>query len=383
MATSLPKGELAVYGRSKTRNRITGNGVDAVCSPDVSLPGAPETASRCDATVEMKYRALGENILQPLRSGPSAPQQRSGALEGRAGGISHMVALGLLNLVLTAPSVEEITAWQHSAQNTLFMLSTGYTRISGPLGKDNNLECSCECLLDASVALAMLPRQVNVVEHTHGQIDEALSNACDISSTEYYHICQRPRGRETIEGFEARCGHSSSDQTHGRWHMAISARENSESDAQYHRQCLPSSDTWTLDFVLQVPYPHGSTKQRKATCSRNSNFLADHVLYMFNFISHYMGLWYEPYYTDKSNPTAHWMTAVMAIETYYIVRAAFFDECADGNLIVPWCESPLTNEPNPCDTWVIALAASLVSLMGHPSEGWSYEHGGVLKYTPQ
>ena len=98
---------------------------------------------------------------------------------------------------------------------------------------------------------------------------------------------------------------------------------------------------------------------------------------MFNFISHYMGLWYEPYYTDESNPTAHvWMIAVMAILTY---RVFVFDECAYGNLIVPWCESTLSNEPNPYATWIIAVIAILVSLSYRVVRLLS--NGGVLKFT--
>ena len=147
--------------------------------------------------------------------------------------------------------------------------------------------------------------------------------------------------------------------------MTVSTRGTPKSDAQYHHQHMSSSDIWILAFVLPLLfYLHGSVKQKKTTCSRKLNFLADHF-------SRYTGLWYEPYYTNESNPTAPWMIA-RTIMACCILKAAIFDECAGGNLIVPRCESLLYSEPNPTDTWIIAwrqVLSHCVPSFSTPSNG--------------
>ena len=104
------------------------------------------------------------------------------------------------------------------------------------------------------------------------------------------------------------------------------------------------------------------------------NHLADRVF--DTIVPEYMRSYCEPCWIDESVPIAPWMIAVMAIVTYHVFA---FDECAYGNLIVPWCESPLSNEPNPIATWIIAVPASFVSL--HYRYVRLSSNGGVLNHT--
>ena len=113
----------------------------------------------------------------------------------------------------------------------------------------------------------------------------------------------------------------------------------------------------TFTYFALIHFQYGSVRQRTRTCSQNLNYLADHA--SDTFVLECTEFCCEPCWIDKSNSTATQIVAVKAILAYH---AFSIDECAYGDLIVPWCESPNRNEPHPTATWIIAVTASFVSL---------------------